>query len=191
MKKKDLITALIIGEISAWLIVIISKSLIERLPFWWLLLIILPVLSGLGMLIALFLEKRSVVFYQFSKFFLVGGMNVLIDLGILSLLIVLFKTDKGLWYSVFKGLSFLLATVNSYFWNKLWTFETEKGKFDQFLTVSLIGLLINVGTASLIVNLISIPFGLTASAWAIIGALGGSLAGLTLNFLGYKFIVFK
>ena len=191
MKKKDLITALIIGEISAWLIVIISKSFVERLPFWWLLLIALPILSGLGMLIALFFEKRSVVFYQFSKFFLVGLMNVLIDLGILSLLIVLFKADKGLWYSVFKGFSFSLATVNSYFWNKLWTFGTEKGKFDQFLIVSLIGLLINVGTASLIVNLVSVPFGLTAGAWAIIGALGGSLAGLTLNFLGYKFIVFK
>ena len=135
--------------------------------------------------------KKGDIFYQFSKFFLVGGMNVLIDLGILSLLIVLFKIDKGLWYSAFKGFSFLLATVNSYFWNKLWTFETEKGKFDRFLAVSLIGLLINVGTASLIVNLISIPFGLTAGAWAIIGALGGSLASLTLNFLGYKFIVFK
>ena len=145
-----------------------------------------------------------VVFYQFSKFFLVGVMNVLIDLGILSLLIVLFKMDKGLWNSVFKGFSFLLAAVNSYFWNrnwtfsertdfwnKLWTFGTEKGKFYQFLNVSLIGLLINVGTASLIVNLISIPFGLTANAWAIIGALGGSLAGLILNFLGYKLIVFK
>ena len=143
--------------------------------------------------------KKGDIFYQFSKFFLVGGMNVLIDLGILSLLIVLFKIDKGLWYSAFKGFSFLLAAVNSYFWNKLWTFAPQRrirrgggsAGFGQFLTVSLIGLLINVGTASLIVNLISIPFGLTAGAWAIIGALGGSLASLTLNFLGYKFIVFK
>jgi len=57
----------------------------------------------------------QVVLRQFSKFFLVRGMNVLIDLGILSLLIVLFKIDKGLWYSAFKGFSFLLATINSYF----------------------------------------------------------------------------
>ena len=135
--------------------------------------------------------KKGDIFYQFSKFFLVGGMNVLIDLGILSLLIVLFKTDKGLWYSVFKGFSFLLATINSYFWNKNWTFETKKGKFDQFLVISLIGLLINVGTASLIVNLISIPFGLTTGVWAIISALGGSAIGLIWNFLSYKFIVFK
>ena len=70
--------------------------------------------------------KKEDIFYQFSKFFLVGGMNVLIDLGILSLLIVLFKIDKGLWYSAFKGFSFLLAAVNSYFWNKLWTFAPQR-----------------------------------------------------------------
>ena len=131
MKKKDFITALIIGEISAWLIILISKNFIENFPLWWLLPIILPILCGGGMMIALFFEKRSIAFYQLSKFFLVGGMNVLVDLGILNLLIFASGIAAGLWYSVFKGISFLVAATNSYFWNKHWTFETERGFIRQ------------------------------------------------------------
>jgi len=128
---------------------------------------------------------------QFTKFFLVGTMNTLVDLGILNLLILISGISSGLEYSVFKGISFLVATTNSYFWNKRWTFESGQKKFGQFLIISTIGFVINVGVASFLVNLIGPQAGLTTKVWANVGALAGSAIGLIWNFLGYKFIVFK
>ncbi|MBU4350994.1 GtrA family protein [Candidatus Parcubacteria bacterium] len=128
---------------------------------------------------------------QFLKFFLVGSLNFLIDLGILFLLISASGMDKGWQYSVFKGISFFIATVNSYFLNRAWTFESKERKFNLFLLISIIGFFINVGVASLVVNSISPWFGLNSKTWAIIGAVKGSFVGLFWNFLGYKFIVFK
>ncbi|MDP3093351.1 MAG: GtrA family protein [bacterium] len=190
-KKKDLIASLAIGEISAWLALAISKNLVQDFKFWWLLPITFPILCGGGMIVALLFKEKLLTLYQFAKFFLVGGMNTLVDLGILNLLILAAGISSGLWYSVFKGVSFLIATTNSYFWNKLWTFGSGKGKFHQFLVISVIGFFINVGAASFIVNLIGPQAGLTVKTWANVGALMGSAAGLIWNFLGYKFIVFK
>ena len=196
--RKDIIVSLVIGEISAWLMLLIFKN-IGNLPFgfdklttsWWLLPIVFPLLCAGGMVVALFFKKRLSILYQFAKFFLVGGLNVLVDLGVLNLLIIISAISAGLWYSVFKGISFLVATVNSYFWNKNWTFGSRQSKFGQFLVISAIGFLINVGVASLVVNLIGPQFGLALKTWANVGALLGSVAGLMWNFIGYKFVVFK
>jgi putative flippase GtrA len=191
MPRKDLIAALVIGEICSWLMLFIAKNLVKSLPGWWLLPIVFPILCALGMLVALLFEKRLAILYQFAKFFLVGGMNTLVDLGILNLLIFFSGISSGLVYSLFKGTSFLVATTNSYIWNKLWTFNSTKGKFSQFLVVSAIGFVINVGIASLVVNLVGPQFNLAAKTWANVGAIMGSVIGLLWNFVGYKFVVFK
>jgi putative flippase GtrA len=191
MPRKDLIAALVIGEICSWLMLFIAKNLVKSLPGWWLLPIVFPILCALGMLVALLFEKRLAILYQFAKFFLVGGMNTLVDLGILNLLIFFSGISSGLVYSLFKGTSFLVATTNSYVWNKLWTFNSTKGKFSQFLVVSTIGFVINVGIASLVVNLVGPQFNLAAKTWANVGAIMGSVIGLLWNFVGYKFVVFK
>jgi putative flippase GtrA len=90
---------------------------------------------------------------------------------------------------------------NSYVWNKYWTFGAkgkpneniaQKGKeFMQFLVVSGTGFLINVGSASFVVNAIGPQFGISESTWPTVGALVGTFLVLTWNFLGYKLIVFK
>ena len=77
----------------------------------------------------------------------------------------------------------------------MWTFEEkgggESGEYLKFLIVSIIGLLINVGAASFIVNFTNPSFNFNDNQWANIGAVVGSFAGLLWNFLGYKLIVFK
>jgi putative flippase GtrA len=55
----------------------------------------------------------------------------------------------------------------------------------------LIGFAINVGIASLVVNVIKSQFGVSEELWATIGAVIGSIIGLAWNYLGYKLIVFK
>jgi putative flippase GtrA len=84
--------------------------------------------------------------------------------------------------------------VNSYFLNKFWTFKSASGRFPRFFIISLIGFGINVGIASLLVNIIGNPFaflGVSDVIWANIGAIAATLCTMTWNFIGYKFIVFK
>lgn len=196
MRKSDIFAAIIIGEVSAWLILLVFKNIRLELPFWWGIPIILPILSLIGMWLASILGKRLFLIYQASKFLLVGILNTLIDLGILNFLILISGTASGLAFSLFKGASFLVAVVNSYFWNKFWTFKKKEAtkapkEFAQFFVVALIGLGINVLIASFIVNGIGPQFGLSEKIWANLGAIAATFFGMTWNFLGYKFIVFK
>jgi len=110
---------------------------------------------------------------------------------VLNFLIFLTGVASGLPFGVFKGISFLVAATNSYFWNKRWTFRSNKKVFVQFLTVSTVGLFLNVSTASFLVNIVQPQFGLSEKVWANVGAINGTLVVMTWNFIGYKFVVFK
>lgn len=132
---------------------------------------------------------------QFFKFSVVGVLNTAIDLGVLNILIRVSGIAAGFYFSLFKSVSFLAAVINSYFWNKYWTFKiVEKpktGELFKFFSVNLVGLVINTGIASLIVNFIEAPVGISAKLWANIGALIAVGASLVWNFIGIKFVAFK
>jgi len=89
----------------------------------------------------------------------------------------------------------LAALVNSYFWNKFWTFRKKEGggvgEFCQFLLVSVVGFGINVGTATLVINVINPVGNFSPEQWANVGFLAATFLSLTWNFIGYKFWVFK
>lgn len=142
------------------------------------------------------LTKKYLGFYQFFKFAVVGVINTLVDFGVLNLLIISSGHSSGIYYSVFKGLSFTAAVINSYFWNRFWTFKDRQEKnpaaqFGKFILISIIGFGINVGTASLIVNVIGPQFGIRPAIWANVGALLAIAVSWVWNFSGYKFWAFK
>jgi len=122
--KKDLIISAVIGLLCALLILPIAKILEMKQSLALSLLVVLPVLSVAGMFAAYWLAKKIKVFYQIAKFILVGALNSFVDWGILNLLMFLTSIVAGGLYPVFKGISFLIATTNSYFWNKFWTFRS-------------------------------------------------------------------
>jgi len=145
------------------------------------------------------LFQKFPIIEQFLKFGLIGAMNTLVDLGILNVLMYGSGQTEGIYYSIFKAISFTGAVIFSYNLNKRWTFqdlsdEDRAKKFTQFLFISIIGAVINISTATLVVTYIkplaNITF-LTSQLWGNIGALAGTAIGLIWNFLGYKFIVFK
>lgn len=206
--KADIIGSLAIGELSAWLLYIIGKVNAAELPLpqgivstfstlqgALMLAVALPILSVLGLYVAYFLAKFVKIIYQAAKFALVGVLNTFVDLGILNLFILLTGISAGTSYSMFKGVSFVVAALNSYVWNKWWTFESKREKmgkeFSQFMIVSVIGFFLNVGTATLMVNVIGPQFGLAPALWANVGALAGTAVVFIWNFVGYKFWVFK
>ncbi len=155
---------------------------------------ILLILTVSGFLLLDFFSRWLAVLRQVTKFIIVGGLNTFLDLAIFNFLIFSSGIAAGAGLSFFKGISFLAAVTNSYFWNKYWTFESGTKKeleFIQFVVISTIGLFINVGVLSLVVNTIGAPGAIAPALWANIGALIATAASLIWNFLGYKFIVFR
>ena len=156
--------------------------------------LILGMLTIIGLVVVSYLSRWISVLWQIGKFIVVGGLNTFVDFGVLNLLILITGVASGVGFSIFKAVSFAVAVINSYFWNKHWTFEAEtkkKAEFIEFFVVSVIGLGINVGVASFVVNALNAPTGMSEVAWANIGAFIAVAVSLIWNFIGYKFIVFK
>ncbi len=200
MKKVDILAVLIIGIVSAAIAIPILSFIEWELPiigdYILSLLVIFPI-GAIGMLfVAQILAKKMPVVLQVAKCFLVGVMNTFIDFGMLNLLMGFFVIFSGWLYPVFKAMSFTVSAVSSYFWNKYWTFEKKEtkpgaGEFGKLYVITGIGFFLNVGVASLLVNVVGPQFGLTEKIWATVAAGLGAFVVFTWNFLGYKFIVFK
>ena len=133
--------------------------------------------------------------FQFIKFICVGLLNTGIDFGILNLLMFITGINTGIICSFFKAISFMVAVTNSYFLNKLWTFnkgrDFEKKEFIRFITISLIAFGINVTFFSIFNNFISPLGNISPVLWANISALVATGLTTLINFFGYKRFVFK
>jgi putative flippase GtrA len=133
---------------------------------------------------------------QLIKFVIVGGINTGIDFAVLNIEMILTGIASGPGMLVLNSISFSVATTNSYFMNKRWTFE-DKGaeksgvKFSQFLAVSIVGIIINGGIVYLITSFTTPLFGLSPQLWANVAKLLATGISLIWNFIGYKFFVFK
>jgi len=202
-RKLDILSSVILGEIVAVFLILISKNLERDIPILdilirskWLIFFLIPALATVGVYGTFRLGRKRPVLFQFGKFITIGLSNTAIDFGILNLLIFLTDIERGYFYSLFKAISFMFAVTNSYFWNKFWAFESSNTKgtrkeFFQFLTISGIGFGINVIVASFVVNVIGPVGEISARLWANLGAFSAIAISLLWNFLGYKFIVFK
>ena len=195
MKKLDAVLGALIGFLNGIFFYFILKQIGKEFPYFQFFPILFSFLGFLGISIASLIGKKFLAIFQAAKFFLVGTLNTFVDLGVLNFFIWLTEIVKGPFYAVFKAISFLAAVTNSYFWNKYWTFEKrekpKKEEFLKFLVITTIGLLINVGIASFVVNIIGPQWGITAKIWASLGAIIAAFFAFLWNFLGSKFIVFK
>lgn len=195
--KKDFRISILIGFIAGLLLLPTLRNIGIELSWQIGILAVfgLTILTPLGYLVAYWLSRWLPIMIQFVKFGIVGGLNFTIDLGILNLLIYFSGITLGFYYSLFKALSFLIAVINSYVWNKYWTFKVADtpgvGEITKFFVVNIIGFGINVSLASFVVNVIGAPADVSGEVWANIGAVAASMLALTWNFIGMKFIVFK
>ncbi len=200
MLKKDIFIVFLISEITAGLFFLVWLNLGLFLQFWnyrWFLFIIAPILSISFFILFHFLnEKVSWNLKRISKFVLVGTLNTFLDFGILNFLSYLFKIYFGWWLAVFNIISFLIANINSFFWNKNWTFQVKEKKgimgFLKFFSVSFCGLIIN--TIILLLGLELLRIILPELNLQIAENLAKVLAVLVSkywNYFGYKIFVFK
>ncbi|KKR55720.1 MAG: hypothetical protein UT92_C0001G0063 [Candidatus Curtissbacteria bacterium GW2011_GWA1_40_24] len=198
--KKDYILVSIIGLFFALLLLPIMKNV--KLTLFELnilnvaiFVLVFIVFANIALWMAFLISRKIPIALQFAKFGAAGALSTLLDLGILNSLIFFTGFAAGWHYSLYKSISFIVANINAYFWNKHWTFkaggESNVKEFGQFFAVSLIGFGINVSLASLIVNIIGPIGNISIERWGNIGALAATIISLIWNFVGYKFLVFR
>jgi putative flippase GtrA len=153
------------------------------------------ILAPLALFTFSLLGRFLPVLYQFGKFAAVGVLNTFVDVGVLNLEILAFGTPGAWPYRIFKAVSFLAATTNSFLWNKFWTFDSREpantSQTIKFYAVAVGGFLLNVGLASYVFTNVARPEGISPNLWANIGALAGVAAAFLWDFLGYKYLVFR
>lgn len=208
--KKDYLASLIIGFLAA----ILSKIMVDNLDLsqkiitrfqldldpivvTTLIMLLIFIACPTGIFVARFIGKKSLNLYQFIKFGETGGLNTFVDLGVFNLLILISGMSTGLVvFMGFKGISFLTAVTNSYFWNKHWVFGTKKEKVAdeqemlKFFIVSITGFLINVGASALFTIFIGNLLSIDKKIIANIGAIVAFALTMMFNFVGYKLFVF-
>lgn len=155
---------------------------------------------------------------QFVKFGVVGGSSMAIDLGLHFVLmffitiggeplaVVLGEWLKASFPSLFsfakdpsaaawpvlKVLTSGLAIVNSFIWNRRWTFgikstEDRGDQFRKFLLVSVLGMVLNTFITTGFNNIIP---GHPKRSWAIASGIGVVIVAFW-NFTGQKFFAFR
>jgi putative flippase GtrA len=126
-------------------------------------------------------------------FFFVGILNTAIDFGIFNLFLYLFGLPYGWSYPLYKGVSFTIACINSYFMNARFTFSvTQKSihLFLYFFIATLSGMVINIAVATMLFSVLD-----SMHASIFIRANGAAVAAtfisMVWNFIFYNYVVFR
>ena len=198
LKKSDVIAILLIGEVFALLLMVIRKSvgIAVPQPIMYSLPILMPLVALFCLWVMSVLGRKRPVLFQVGKYAAIGFFNTGIDLGVFNAMVLATRLEpRGIVAGGFSSVSFTIAVINSYFWNKYWTFRKEggakMGEFMQFVIVSLIGLIINFLYVSGMTKYINPFYGLNAQQWANVVKVTGIFISLAWNFTGYKFMVFR
>lgn len=163
-----------------------SQLLIFSLP------LALPVAAIGGMFAAYLVGRKLAIFWQFSKFALVGLLNTAIDFGVLNLLVATTGITGGPSIIPLNALAFSAAVANSYFWNRRWVFVDKKhGNFVIFFAVTVVGVGINSGVVFLITTFVSPLAGFDRTLWVNFAKALATGVSLVWNFTGYRLVVFK
>lgn len=126
------------------------------------------------------IQRRGV--RQFIKFGIVGLSSTVIDWSIFYLL-----NHYSIYYLTAKVMSFSVAVINSFIWNRRWTFRSQDSnrnkEFFKFLIISLVGLSINALIMYIAVSVLGTR--------KIIGLIFATGITTFWNFLANKFYTFK
>jgi putative flippase GtrA len=83
--------------------------------------------------------------FKFAKYCLVGFGGMAVDFGVTWLLKEQLKFNRY----IANSLGFMTAATSNYILNRIWTFESENrniaGEYVSFVSIALLGLLINNG----------------------------------------------
>ncbi len=122
-------------------------------------------------------------FFQFARYFLVGGSCAVADLAFLYVLVDIFH----FWYLYSAGFSFVMVGIFGYFAQKYFTFRNQtknhKKQLTMFFLVGGLGLLLNTGSMYFWVEIVGL--------WYLYASAVTKFIVLAWNFSANKWITFK
>jgi putative flippase GtrA len=133
---------------------------------------------------------------QFLGYGAVGILNTALSFLFINLGIVLTGATSGPVFILTSLVVFVVLVFHSFIWNRFLIFKRENPRelhreYAAFFLVSGFTALVNLFILHILVDLIGPQAGLGAHAWANVGIAITIPVAVTLNFLGYKFLVFK
>ena len=124
--------------------------------------------------------KKDKLEYQILVFLLIGGLATTIDFVIYNYLFTFFSIN------ISKLISMLSSSLFSYFMNKIFTFNKGRNYNQKYLIkfyiIFLLNLLTNIFVNYYVYKLTSVK---------LLAFILATLLGMTVNFIGQKFFVFK
>ncbi len=109
-------------------------------------------------------SRLSLFAKQAAKYYAVGASGVLVNLGLLFYL----TEYVGLWYFLSYTLAISASITSNFILNKFWTFRDSINSqrtivmYGKFVSVSLLGMAIQLGTVYLLVESLSVYYMLAA-----------------------------
>jgi putative flippase GtrA len=85
---------------------------------------------------------------RFSKFSIVGLSNAVLDIGVLNLFLWLEPTREVSLLVFYNGVALVLANLNSYVWNTLWTFRGRAEHDLRQIILFALQVLVNIGVSN-------------------------------------------
>ncbi|MGB3680944.1 MAG: GtrA family protein [Rubrobacteraceae bacterium] len=132
---------------------------------------------------------------RYTQFSLVGASNALVDLGVLNLLLVVGPTRVPGRLALYNAGALILANVNSYLWNTLWTFRHRVNHDVRQLSLFTAQAVLNVAAGSLLLWLTAKWI---AGYTDLAPLIGGNIAKVlsmvvasTVSFFLLRFVVFR
>jgi len=194
MKTQDIIFAAVTGLTVAF----IGADFLNGVNlghYAWHLFWLFPILSVVCLEVANQIGKKITFIDEAAKFFLVGAFSAVIDIKVYQFSAWMFGLFILISPLVSKSISFLAATVVKYGGNKLWVFEKNgkdgiKKEVIQFLTITLIGMIIDVAAFYCATHFWQ-PATVPTEIWTESSIIIAALVAAIWNFLGYKYVVFK
>lgn len=155
------------------------------------------------------MAKKSEGIIQFIKFGIVGVSNTAVDWIVYYIVAGYIITQSNAKPTV-KAISFIVAVLNSYLWNTIWTFKkeyqksvgvkkdkvSESGKiFIKFVIVSLVGWVVNYFVFKYFLNNFTFNnitlLGRSISAQDLYPLIAASAAAIFWNFFANKLWTYK
>jgi putative flippase GtrA len=149
--------------------------------------------SGIEMPIVSAKRNLAGIFSPLLRFCIVGGLNSFVDVLVFNLLVWGLPTqDSGL-LVVYNSLAYLIGALNSFGWNKLWTFkQRSRATNDQvvrFGVVTSLGIICNdafLWLATTILNSLS----LNSLLWVNVAKFSAIVGSVAVSYVGMRFTVF-
>ena len=128
------------------------------------------------------MRNKKSIFVQGIRFSIVGISNAFIGLGLIYVLYNVFHVN----YKLSNIIGYFCGFINSFIWNKLWTFKSKKNLLKEFVLFTI------VFSISFSLNYISVVFCVEKlKINPNIAQLFGVIFYTSTNFFGNKLLTFK